>query len=150
MNTSILQIAIELANKICLRAEEGETRDLDIMAEEILNDCKGSTREILQVIIQYMGRELREDKKGRKELGLVIKEKDRPRRILTALGQIDFTRDYYFDKMEGRHTAVLDQPSIGLLNDIMKNHNNFDRIILPMQLGSGTSHVKIYYHPAFP
>ena len=109
MNTSILQIAIELANKICLRAEEGETRDLDIMAEEILNDCKGSTREILQVIIQYMGRELREDKKGRKELGLVIKEKDRPRRLLTALGQIDFTRDYYFDKKEGRHTAVLDQ-----------------------------------------
>lgn len=45
-----------------------------------------------------------------------------------------------------KHTAVLDQPSISLLNDILKNHNNFDRIILPMQLGSGTSHVKIYYH----
>lgn len=109
MNISILQIAIELANKICLRAEEGEIRDLDIMAEEILKDCKGSTKEILQVIIQHMGRELREDKKGRKELGLVIKEKDRPRGILTALGQIDFTRDYYFDKREGRYAAVLDQ-----------------------------------------
>lgn len=109
MNTSILQFVIELAKKICQRAEEGEIRDLDVMADEILKDCKKTSGEILQAIIRNMNESLREDKQTRKEMGLVIKEKDRPRRLLTALGQIDFTRDYFFDKENGKFVYVLDQ-----------------------------------------
>ena len=109
MNTSILQFAFELAKKICERAEKGEIKDLDIMAEEILADCKETSGEILKVIIQHMNESLRSDKQMRKSEGLVIKEKDRPRRLLTALGQIDFTRDYFFDKEKDGFVYVLDQ-----------------------------------------
>ena len=109
MNTSILQFALELAKKICQRAEKGEIRDLDIMAGEILKDCKETSGEILQVIIQHMNESLRNDKRTRKARGLVIKEKNRPRRLLTAIGQIDFSRDYYFDKENDSFAYILDQ-----------------------------------------
>lgn len=109
MNTSILQIAVNLAMKICLRAEKGEIRDLDFMASEVLGDCKDSAINMLQVITQHMNEGFREDKQTRKEMGLVLKEKDRPRRILTELGQIDYERDYFYDKEKGCYVSVLDQ-----------------------------------------
>ena len=109
MYESILRFSTELANKICLRAEKGEIRDLDVMADEILNDCKEASRKILREIIQHMNESLREDKQVRKEMGLVIKEKDRPRSLLTAIGQIDFSRDYFFDKETVGFVYVLDQ-----------------------------------------
>lgn len=109
MNLSILHLALELAKKICERADHGDIRDLDIMAEDILNDCKETSRNILQAMICHMNKEIREDKEKRKELGLVIKEKDRPRSILTALGQIEYERDYFFDKNNGSYVMILDQ-----------------------------------------
>ena len=109
MNLSILHLALELAKKICERADHGDIRDLDIMAEDILNDCKETSRNILQVMICHMNKEIREDKEKRKELGLVIKEKDRPRSILTALGQIKYDRDYFYDRNNGSYVMILDQ-----------------------------------------
>ena len=93
MSNIILQFAIDLTKKICERAENGEIRDLDIMAEAVLSDCKETSIQIIRELIRGMNEEFREDKKTRKELGLVIKGKDRPRSLLTALGQIDFFRD---------------------------------------------------------
>ena len=109
MYESILRFSTELATKICFRAEKGEIRDLDVMADEILKDCKETSREILKEIIQHMNESLRKDKQARKEMGLVIKEKDRPRSLLTAIGQIDFARDYFFDKENASFVSVLDQ-----------------------------------------
>lgn len=109
MDNSILQLAVGLTEKICERAKNGEIRELDVMADEILKDCRETSREILREIIRHMNEDLREQKQLRKDLGLVIKEKDRPRSLLTALGQISFTRDYYFDKENGRFSCVLDQ-----------------------------------------
>ena len=109
MNLSILQIAIELAKEICERAEKGEIKDLDIMAEAILNDCKSAAVEIIQVILDVMNEDIRKDKRGRKEQSLVLKDKDRPRQILTHLGMIDFKRDYFYDKKEGCHVSILDK-----------------------------------------
>ena len=57
MNISILQFAYELAEKICVRAENGEIRDLDIMAGEILKDCKETFIRMLREIIQSMNEE---------------------------------------------------------------------------------------------
>ena len=59
MYESILRFSTELATKICLRAEKGEIRDLDVMADEILKDCKETSREILKEYIQHMNESLR-------------------------------------------------------------------------------------------
>jgi hypothetical protein len=100
---------MDLAKKICERAEAGELSELDIMADEILEDCKRTSVEMIQVIIAYLNESIRQDKGFRKEQGLILKERDRPRSLLTILGQIDFSRDYFYDKEKDCHRAVLDQ-----------------------------------------
>lgn len=109
MYNSILQLAIKLTEKICERTESGEIRDLDIMADEVLRDCRETSAEIISVIIRHLNESIRNDKETRKDMGLVIKEKDRPRRLLTHLGLICFERDYYYDKDSGTYTMPLDQ-----------------------------------------
>ena len=109
MYESILQFAVDLAMKICQRAENGEIRDLDVMAEAVLGDCKEASIQVMGELIRNMNEGFRKDKQTRKGLGLVIKEKDRSRSLLTALGQIDFSRDYFYDRGNSRYTCVLDQ-----------------------------------------
>ena len=108
MYNSILQLATELAERIWERAKNGEIKDIDAMAASVSDDCRRTSAEMMREIIRYMNEEIREDKSARKEMGLVIKEKDRPRQLFTELGMLDFTRDYYYDKKNDRHTAVLD------------------------------------------
>ena len=109
MYNSILQLAVKLTEKICERTKTGEIQDLDLMAEGVLRDCKETSVQVVQVIIKALNEEIRNDKESRKEMGLVIKEKDRPRQILTALGQIRFERDYCFDKNTGEYVTPLDR-----------------------------------------
>lgn len=109
MHNSILQLAIKLTEKICERTESGEIRDLDIMADEVLRDCRETSAEIISVIIRHLNESIRNDKETRKDMGLVIKEKDRTRQLLTHLGPIRFERDYYYDKDSGTYTIPLDQ-----------------------------------------
>jgi len=109
MYNSILQLAAQLTEKICERAESGEIRDLDVMTEEVLKDCKEVSAQIIQVIIRSFNEEIRNDKETRKELGLVIKEKDRPRQLLTHLGTICFERDYFYDRNAEEYVTPLDR-----------------------------------------
>ena len=54
MYESILQFAIDLAMKICQRAENGEIRDLDVMAEAVLGDCKEASIQVMGELIRNM------------------------------------------------------------------------------------------------
>ena len=83
--------------------------DLDAAASELKKDSDELSRNILQVLIEEMNEALREDKSSRKEMGLVMKEKDRPRSILTELGEIRFDRDYYYNRNTGSYETPLDQ-----------------------------------------
>ena len=109
MSESILRIATDLVMKICQRAESGEIRDLDIMAESVLNDCRDASIQVIEEIIRHMNEGFRGDKQNRRSMGLVIKEKDRPRSLLTALGQVNYNRDYFYDKNLGQYAYILDQ-----------------------------------------
>ena len=71
--------------------------------------CIATGREVLEECIRSVNQEFRKDKAGRKELGLVMKEKDRHREILTQLGPIDISRDYYRDKKNGHLVYPLDE-----------------------------------------
>ena len=109
MEQIIQQIALELAKTISNKALYGGMSDVDALASDILKDCKSSAREIVRVIAEEMNKELRNDKTSRKAAGLVIKEKDRPRKLLTELGEISFRRDYYYCKYTGEYEATLDE-----------------------------------------
>ena len=83
--------------------------DIDAAASELKKDSDELSRNILQVLIREMNESLRKDKVSRKEMGLVIKEKDRPRSILTELGEISFRRDYYYNNKTDSYETPLDQ-----------------------------------------
>ncbi len=88
-SNSIHQIAMDLGRKIIKRTENGEIQDLDLMAKDIAGDCRISARAMVEATLKYLNESIREDKSERKQRGLVIKEKDRPREIYTELGAFD-------------------------------------------------------------
>lgn len=108
MKNIIQQIAIELVEKINKKAFSEELTDLDKLAAEIFEDCTEYAKIIMQEIICIRNLQFREDKTFRKQEGLVLKEKNRPRQILTKLGMIEWNRDYYYDKVEDNYVFPLD------------------------------------------
>lgn len=108
METIVQQIALDLAKNILEKAFNGGISDIDNLAAEALTECKTAAREIIQAISDEINLQIRKDKAGRKIAGLSLKEKERPRRILTQLGELDLKHDYYYDKGLGHYTALLD------------------------------------------
>ena len=104
----IIQHVEECLDKIFSIRLKGIT-DLDATASLLTEDSKELSRKILQTIIDEMNVSLREDKSSRKELGLVLHEKDRERKLLTELGEVEFSRDYYYRKEDGRYEYPLDK-----------------------------------------
>ena len=108
MESIIQHIADTLVKKVLENAQESGMADLDALAAELLEDCKEAASGCLEAILDSWNQAIREDKAGRKENGLVMKEKDRRRTLLTKLGEIHYSRDYYYDKQRKHYTAVLD------------------------------------------
>ena len=81
---------------------------MDALAANVFEDCAEASRQILQAVISVRNQQFREDKAFRKKEGLIIKEKDRSRQILTKLGMIEWKRDYYYDKTRERYVFPLD------------------------------------------
>lgn len=109
MENIIQQITLELVEKINKKAFSKELTDLDKLAADLFEDCIEYAKLMVQEVIRIRNLQLREDKKFRKQEGLVLKEKDRPRQILTKLGMIEWNRDYYYDKAEESHVFPLDR-----------------------------------------
>ena len=98
MEHIIQQIALQMTRKILERPLLDGIFDLDTMSSLALEDCKEAARQVIQAFIEDANLAIRECRAERKERGLLIKEHDRPRDILTELGRIEYKRDYYFDR----------------------------------------------------
>ncbi|MGN0732772.1 MAG: UPF0236 family transposase-like protein, partial [Emergencia sp.] len=108
MENIIQQITIDLVEKINKKALSEKLSDLDKLAADIFEDCTDSARLIVQEVIRIRNLQFREDKAFRRQEGLVLKEKERPRQIITKLGMIEWNRDYYYDKGKERYVFPLD------------------------------------------
>lgn len=108
MEHIIQQIALKLAKDITEKALISENFDIDALSDMALEDCKVAAISIIETITTEMNKEIRQDKSARKELGLIIKEKDRQRNLLVSLGELNLKRDYYYDKINKRYTVPLD------------------------------------------
>lgn len=115
MENIIQQITLELVKKISEKAFSKELSDLDGLAADLFEDCTEYARRMVQEIIRIRNLQFREDKEFRKREGLVLKEKERPRQILTKLGMIEWNRDYFFDKVEEEYVFPLDH-MLGIRN----------------------------------
>ncbi|NLZ27344.1 MAG: ISLre2 family transposase [Firmicutes bacterium] len=108
METIVQQIIMELGKNICKRIEKEGLSDIDRFATDALDLCKGSVRDLISGIARQLNEELRADKSFRKEQGLVLKEKDRERSLLTEVGRIDIVRDYYHERAKDAYVYPLD------------------------------------------
>ena len=95
MYNSILQYLEELARRIEEKATFENLKNIDSLAADLEKDCKDVARRMLQDIITELNQTVRSDKETRKASGLYMQEKDRVRRLYTALGELEFQRDYY-------------------------------------------------------
>ena len=109
MNNIIQQISEKLTKKILEKAYSGGICDIDLLSSSILEDCKSAARDILEAIVSDLNIKIREDKPSRKARGLILKEKNRERSLLTELGRLDLPRDYYYDKKEEKYDYLLDK-----------------------------------------
>ena len=109
MEKIIAQLIAEMSKKICERAFSSEWNGVADLAVQVKGICLDTGREILEECIRAVNQAFREDKARRKELGLVLHEKERSRKILTELGLIDISRDCYWDKKNGCFVSLLDK-----------------------------------------
>ena len=79
METIIQQILRELVEKMMQTMYETRL-DLTKLSKVFLTDCKQAACQLVEVYAAEVNRSIREEKQWRKEQGLVLKEKGRPRR----------------------------------------------------------------------
>lgn len=108
METIIQETALNLVNKILHRANEGEFTDLDRFAASILEDCKEASVKIVEAMVADLNRKIRQSTDWRAQQHLSMKERERPRRLLTSLGEIEYQRDYYKDTVTGKYVYPVD------------------------------------------
>ena len=108
MENIIQQITLELVEKINKKAFSEQITDLDKLAAGLFEDCAEYAKLLVQEVIRIRNLQFREDKEFRKHEGLTLKEKERPRQILTKLGTISWERDYYYDKNAEGYVFPLD------------------------------------------
>ncbi len=113
MQSIIQEIGEKWLKKICSRLYSEEICNLDQITDEILEDCRNTAIEITEAYLGELNAAIRRDKRFRREHGLSVKTHDRKRTVLTSLGEIHISRDYFYDRTAGRHCFILDD-MIGL------------------------------------
>ena len=113
MENIIQQIVEKLIHKILERAYSGGISDIDALSSDVLGDCREAAIGIVEAITAGLNQQIRDDKERRKAEGLVLKERERERSLLTELGRLNIPRDYYYDKEKDRYVYLLDH-MIGL------------------------------------
>lgn len=107
METIIQQIAMELVKNI-LKDVQRTNLNPNELSGRLLASCKEAVCKITEACAQEVNQQMRCDKAWRKGR-LIVKEKNRVRRILSAIGELRFEWDYYYDPENKRYAAPLDE-----------------------------------------
>ena len=108
MECIIHQMTLNLAKKLMEIFKNDKKIGLDEQTSAALEESKKFSIQVVETVIQHKNEEIRANKSQRKEWGLVLKEKERPRNILTELGMVQLFRDYYYDKQQACYVTPLD------------------------------------------
>ena len=108
MECIIHQMTLNLAKKLMEIFKNDKKIGLNEWTSAALEESKKFSIQVVETVIQHKNEEIRANKSQRKEWGLVLKEKERPRNILTELGMVQLFRDYYYDKQQACYVTPLD------------------------------------------
>jgi hypothetical protein len=109
MSSIIHEIAAEFLENILETLKPHEGMKWEETSARLMKYCRETTARFIRAAAEGFDQELRNDKAGRKRLGLTIKARDRKRMIYTEFGTIRIDRSYYYDKNSGKHRFLLDE-----------------------------------------
>ena len=109
MTSIIHEIATEFLENILETLKPHEGMKWEETSAKLMKYCKETTARLIRAAAEGLDQELRNDKAGRKQLGLTIKTRGRKRTIYTEFGAIGIDRSYYYDKNSGKHRFLLDE-----------------------------------------
>ena len=107
MKNIIAQQLVKMQGEILDKIQEGGLRNIGETAETLFQIVKGSTCELLRVILEATDTAIAEAKAERKASGLKVKERGVTRSLQTSLGEITYRRAYY-ETAEGEYVYLLD------------------------------------------
>ena len=107
MKNIIAQQLVKMQGEILDKIQEGGLRNIGETAETLFQIVKGSTCELLRVILEATDTAIAEAKAERKASGLKVKERGVKRSLQTSLGEITYRRAYY-ETAEGEYVYLLD------------------------------------------
>lgn len=108
MDPIIQQSALKLSNIWIKIINSHGLQDIDSLSSALMEANKSVTLELLKSLISKLDSALLDARELRKEMGLKVKQRERPRYYLTELGWLKFNRSYYFDEINNKYTYPID------------------------------------------
>ena len=108
METIIQQYAIKLVTALMKLIEGNGLANIDNTCSEVLKLNNESALELIKDLISSVDASFFANKQLRKELNLVVQERNRERDYLTELGWLHYSRSYYKDEVKGIYSYPLD------------------------------------------
>ena len=109
MNTIVIQNCKNFINKILSFMNESKIKKLEELEtglETITNDF---ILNMMKIYLENLDKEIKADKKWRKENGIVVERNNDKREIVTKSGLLTYYRTYYCDKKKGTYIYLVDE-----------------------------------------
>lgn len=100
MNNIILQVCQQFITEVMDFFKEDEPITLTSMETGLKQISDRFIRNIIKTYLEEIDHQIKADKKGRKQKGLVVERRDEERTVYTKFGSVTYARSYYFDKRE--------------------------------------------------
>ena len=109
MNTIVIQNCINFINKILSFMSEPKIKKLEELEIGLEAITDNFLLNMTQTYIESYDKEIKADKKWRKENGLVVERNDDKREILIKFGMLTYHRTYYYDKQNDTYIYLVDE-----------------------------------------
>ncbi|MGB4568934.1 MAG: UPF0236 family protein, partial [Tepidanaerobacteraceae bacterium] len=109
MNTIVIQNCKNFINKILSFMNKSKIKKLEELEtglETITNDF---ILNMMKIYLENLDKEIKADKKWRKENGIVVERNNDKREIVTKSGLLTYYRTYYCDKKKGTYIYLVDE-----------------------------------------
>lgn len=113
MKNSIQQIEQEFIRNIEKYFSEGQNIEIKTLETDLLKEAETCASKMTAAYIELVDQSLLENKKERRKQGYVVERRGDERHIQSKIGEIDFTRTYYYSKSTHSYVYLADQ-AVGL------------------------------------
>lgn len=109
MNTIVIQNCKNFINKILSFMSETHTNKLEELETGLETITYDFILNMMKIYAESLDKEIKADKKWRKQNGLVVERNNDKREILTKFGILTYNRTYFYDKKSCTYVHLIDE-----------------------------------------